>query len=60
MKGFPLQDTGPGMSELFHDLMVEQEQERWRQASEKAKVAVERVAEDTKINPDDLRKPMTI
>lgn len=25
---FPLQDTGPGMSELFHDLTVEQEKER--------------------------------
>jgi hypothetical protein len=27
-RGFPLQDDGPGMNELFHDLQVEQEQER--------------------------------
>jgi hypothetical protein len=27
-RGFPLQDTGPGMNELFHDLAVEQEEER--------------------------------
>lgn len=27
-RGFPLQDTGPGMAELFHDLAVEQEKER--------------------------------
>lgn len=26
MRGFPLQDEGPGMNELFHDLSVEQEQ----------------------------------
>jgi hypothetical protein len=26
--GFPLQDTGPGMSEMFHDLQIEQEQDR--------------------------------
>lgn len=26
--GFPLQDTGPGMGELFHDLQVEQEERR--------------------------------
>lgn len=26
--GFPLQDTGPGMSELFHDLQVEQEERK--------------------------------
>lgn len=30
MRGFPLQDEGPGMNELFHDLQVEQEQERWK------------------------------
>lgn len=24
-RGFPLQDAGPGMSELFHDLTIEQE-----------------------------------
>lgn len=30
MRGFPLQDTGPGMSEMFHDLQVEQERERHR------------------------------
>jgi hypothetical protein len=35
MRGFPLQDEGPGMNELFHDLQVEQEErkaaarERW-------------------------------
>jgi hypothetical protein len=28
MRGFPLQDTGPGMNELFHDLQVEQEERR--------------------------------
>lgn len=27
-RGFPLQDTGPGMNELFHDLQVEQEREK--------------------------------
>ena len=27
-RGFPLQDTGPGMSKMFHDLTVEQEIER--------------------------------
>lgn len=27
-RGFPLQDTGPGMAEMFHDLQIEQEQER--------------------------------
>lgn len=27
-RGFPLQDDGPGMKELFHDLAVEQEIER--------------------------------
>lgn len=27
-RGFPLQDTGPGMNELFHDMAVEQEMER--------------------------------
>lgn len=32
--GFPLQDTGPGMSELFHDLQVEQEE---RKAAERCK-----------------------
>jgi hypothetical protein len=26
MKGFPMQDTGPGMNELFHDLQAEQAQ----------------------------------
>lgn len=26
--GFPLQDTGPGMAELFHDLQVEQDEQR--------------------------------
>jgi hypothetical protein len=26
-RGFPSQDTGPGMSEMFHDLQVEQEKE---------------------------------
>lgn len=28
MRGFPLQDTGPGMSELFHDLAIEQEERK--------------------------------
>jgi hypothetical protein len=28
MRGFPLQDTGPGMNELLHDLQVEEEEER--------------------------------
>ena len=28
MRGFPSQDTGPGMSELFHDLAVQQEEDR--------------------------------
>lgn len=28
MRGFPLQDEGPGMNELFHDLQVEQEERR--------------------------------
>jgi hypothetical protein len=28
MRGFPLQDEGPGMNELFHDLQVEQEEQR--------------------------------
>ena len=27
-RGFPSQDTGPGMNEMSHDLQVEQEQER--------------------------------
>jgi hypothetical protein len=27
-RGFPLQDSGPGMNELFHDLQIEQELER--------------------------------
>lgn len=26
--GFPLQDTGPGMNELFHDLAVEQDERK--------------------------------
>jgi hypothetical protein len=26
MSGFPSQDTGPGMAEMFHDLTVEQEE----------------------------------
>jgi len=26
-RGFPSQDPGPGMNELFHDLQVEQDQE---------------------------------
>lgn len=26
MRGFPMQDTGSGMNELFHDLQVEQTQ----------------------------------
>ena len=29
-RGFPLQDTGPGMNELFHDLKVDQEIEKER------------------------------
>ena len=36
MRGFPLQDEGPGMSELFHDLQVEQE-ERKAAACERCK-----------------------
>jgi hypothetical protein len=28
MRGFPLQDEGPGMNEMFHDLAVAQEEER--------------------------------
>ena len=28
MRGFPQQDTGPGMSELFHDLQTEQEEQK--------------------------------
>lgn len=28
MRGFPLQDEGPGMNELFHDLQIEQEERR--------------------------------
>lgn len=31
-RGFPLQDTGPGMNELFHDAAVEQEEERARRS----------------------------
>lgn len=27
-RGFPLQDTGPGMNELFHDLAVDQAEQR--------------------------------
>lgn len=27
-RGFPLQDTGPGMSQMFHDLAIEQDEER--------------------------------
>jgi len=29
-RGFPLQDEGPGMKELFHDLQVEQEEAKAR------------------------------
>ena len=28
MNGFPLQEQGPGMSELFHDMTVEQEERK--------------------------------
>lgn len=28
--GFPLQDTGPGMAEMFHDLGVEQSEDKLR------------------------------
>lgn len=31
--GFPSQDTGPGMAELFHDLQVEQDEQRDRERS---------------------------
>lgn len=27
-RGFPLQDEGPGMKQMFHDLSVEQDEER--------------------------------
>lgn len=30
-KGFPLQDDGPGMKQMFHDLAVEQEEHRVNQ-----------------------------
>lgn len=30
-RGFPLQDTGPGMNELFHDLAVEEERRKARE-----------------------------
>jgi Pyruvate/2-oxoacid:ferredoxin oxidoreductase delta subunit len=30
-RGFPLQDEGPGMKQMFHDLAIEQEEERAKQ-----------------------------
>lgn len=38
-RGFPLQDTGPGMNELFHDLQVEQEEHRQADAGRRERVA---------------------
>lgn len=37
--GFPLQDEGPGMSEMFHDLAIEQEEERAKDRSRRERVA---------------------
>lgn len=34
-RGFPLQNEGPGMRELFHDLQIEQEQERFARRNRK-------------------------
>ena len=42
-RGFPRPDTGPGMSELFHDLTVEQEEQR---AVERLAAAVRKTERD--------------
>lgn len=41
-RGFPLQDTGPGMNGLFHDLAVEQAEQADREQNCPGHVASER------------------
>lgn len=40
--GFPLQDTGPGMAELFHDLKTEQLEQAEREQNCPGHVASEK------------------
>lgn len=48
--GFPLQDTGPGMNELFHDLTVEQEQERADRRDKIARIIDEHSVDTVKMH----------